>query len=171
MAFRRRFKRYARFTLRKAVPILSSIFLILLELLPFGSYGSHTIVPLFLALSVFYWSVYYPKLMPYWAIFCLGLLSDALNIMPLGFSSLLYMLLRVVVMSQRGVLLRQMFWGVWCGCSILLLGVVIARFGVLEFFYGTAPPVSGFVVQWLFSTALYPLLHAVFHRMYSSIKK
>lgn len=126
-------------------------------------------VPLFAVISIYYWVLFKPPLMPFWFLFGLGLLQDALSSTPLGTSSLVFMLFRIIVLSQRRIFSRERFWAVWFGFMLLSLLAFFGYWTILSIAAKQMVPVVAGVVQWLATVAFYPLIHILFNKVYAGI--
>ena len=70
--------------------------------------------PEILLTAVFYWALYRPGMMPSWAIFCAGLMLDAMNPgLPFGTHAFGYLLVAGIVRSKRRMLMAQPFIMIW----------------------------------------------------------
>jgi rod shape-determining protein MreD len=123
-------------------------------------------VPLFAAIGIFYWALFRPKRMPYWFIFILGLVQDALFGMPLGISSLAYLLFRYMVGSQRRLFIKEAFWAVWAGFSGFASLLFIFIWVVMSLYHQMVLPFASSILQWIFTALCYPLLHLLYTRLY-----
>ena len=144
-------------------------------LLVFASYfpkrfnGFSDFVPLFAVIAVYYWGLFRPTLLPNWFLFVIGLLQDALSGMALGTSSLIFIVFRLVVMSQRRVFSREQFWAMWLGFALMSVAVFFGYWLISSFVFQAFIPLSSGVIQWAITSAIYPLIHMLFNRMYATI--
>ena len=99
--------------LLEAVPAVSIFVLLLIALIPMRLPASWAAGGLWPLLGLFYWGLVQPRLVPVLFVFTIGLLCDlALNI-ALGCHGLVFILLHVVLTTQRRFLVGQGFWLVW----------------------------------------------------------
>ena len=86
---------------RAVLPVALTVLMVLLAYLPYGSAEISRLFPQFALISIFFWSVYQPNLMPAGAAFLLGFFIDVLSGMPLGLNALVLVLLQYAALSQR----------------------------------------------------------------------
>jgi len=128
--------------------------------------GLNRFMPLLALIPVFYWGMTRAREMPYWFVFLLGLLVDAVTGQPLGLSSLLYLFFLILLRTQRKYIHKEGFvlqWGYFAG----LLGVIcLLNWIVLSLFYTQFAALVPAIIQWLLTIGCYPLLHSLFDRLY-----
>ncbi|MDE3015686.1 MAG: hypothetical protein KGI29_02030 [Pseudomonadota bacterium] len=146
-------------------PGIITVALTLLVLVSKHLPGLGHIMPVLPLMPVFYWGMLRAREMPYWLVFTLGLVTDAVIGAGLGMSSLLYMLFLGLVRTQRKYIHKEGFvikWGYFAG----LLGVVsLLYWAMLSFYYGLVMPPAPAFFQWLLTVCCYPLLHQGFDRL------
>jgi len=125
--------------------------------------------PLFALIGIYFWSLYRPRLFPYWFVFLLGIMQDALFGTPMGLSSFLFIAFRLLVASQRAVFSKEAFWAIWLGFTIMTFILHIVQWSLIYFFYGHPVGLHAGMVQWLITAASYPLIHAMFERILSQM--
>jgi|YNPMSStandDraft_2_1061718.scaffolds.fasta_scaffold01131_5 rod shape-determining protein MreD len=103
----------------EAAPAALTLVLVLVSFLPPLVPGQPGLLPSALPASVFFWTLYRPRLMAPPAVFGLGLVQDLLSAAPLGVNTLLSLLLHAAVLTQRRVLVRQSFLIVWVAFALL----------------------------------------------------
>jgi rod shape-determining protein MreD len=106
---------------RRSTPVLTTLALVLLSLIPFSIPGLPMVAPAGPLIAVFYWSVYRPDLLPAVAVFLIGIVQDVLTGSPLGVSSLVYLFVFGATLSQRRALLGKPFVLAWA--VLLVIGV------------------------------------------------
>lgn len=149
----------------EAAPAALGIVLIMLSCLPPLVPGQPGLMPSAGPATVYFWTLYRPRLMHPVAVFALGLLTDLLSGAPLGLNTLLLLLLHAAVLSQRRVLARQSFLIVWI--AFVLLAALLLALGwllrvVLAF---TILPALPAVLEFALTIALYPALAWMFVRL------
>src|SRR6266478_1286686 len=75
--------------------------------------GLGQFMPALPLIPVFYWGLTHTRDMPYWFLFALGLVMDAVMGAPLGLSSLLYMLFLKLLHMQRRFIHKEGFVIKW----------------------------------------------------------
>ncbi|MEX2453219.1 MAG: rod shape-determining protein MreD [Rhodospirillaceae bacterium] len=110
---------------RLFVPVVLSAFLILLSALPVHVPGYGQIAVDVGLMTVFYWAIYRPDLLPGIAAFCLGLWQDILVGSPIGLHALLLLLANWAIVSQRTFFQAKSFAVVWWSFSLVAAAVAI----------------------------------------------
>ncbi len=100
----------------RLVPLTSSVFAVILSVVPLQVPGLAVAMPAFALMAVYYWTVYRPDLMPPSAIFVIGIMLDVLDGTPyIGLSSLTFLILRSLILVFRGRAANQEFALIWAG--------------------------------------------------------
>lgn len=157
--------------LRQVAPGVFVIMLVLGSRFHYPLPGISLVFPLFLAMAVYYWSLFGHAFFPLWFVFLMGLLQDILTGLPLGVSALTYSGLWWLVQSQRRYLTKEPFLVIWFGFAVAvsLLGVV--TWMVLSLYYATPMPWQDAAVQLILTVLFYPAAHLVFTQFMMSLMK
>lgn len=153
--------------LRLLLPGICVLVLLLLSLLQLGLDGM-ALFPIDVGLiSIYYWTIFRPSTMPFWFIFLLGIIRDALMFAPLGMSSLIFILYRLIVLSQQPLLAKEAFWAMWLGFGLTIIPILTLHWLLFCAYTQALLPVMPLAMQWVLTLGLYPLLHIVFNALYS----
>ena len=131
--------------------------------------GLDRFMPILALIPVFYWGMAQTRDMPYWFLFVLGILIDSVTGLPLGSTSLEYMLFLILLQSQRKYIHKEGFvikWGFFAG---LLAAASLFNWASLSFFYSHMQIVLPVLIQWLLTVCCYPVLHKFFDGIYEHI--
>lgn len=151
---------------RMLVPGICTVLLLLLSLTPIGLSGM-ALFPIDVCLiSIYYWAIFRPAALPFWFVFLLGIVRDALMGMPLGLSSLIFILFRLVVLSQQRYLIKETFWATWAGFGIVAIPTLTVQWLLASAYVREVQPLMPAIMQWIFTFGLYPVLHIVFNALY-----
>lgn len=145
------------------IPKIIIAVLVLLSIMPLGLGKLALIYPSVEAICVIYWSVYRPRVMPYWFAFLLGLCWDAIYGWPLGITAFGCVMLRFLVVFYRSYFHTGMFPALWQSVAFTLAAYTIYAWLALSMVYNSALPVDVAMIQWAFTVAVYPLFHGVFN--------
>lgn len=145
-------------SLRAVTPFVWCMFWGLFELVPFDLAGAARVMPAFLLISAYFWTVNRPDLMPSIALFALGVIHDLWSGGPFGLTPLVLILMRAFVISQRRLLARRLFVISWWGFMIVALGFGILGWSLASFHNDGLLDPTATIFQILLSIALYPLL-------------
>ncbi|HAE50420.1 MAG: rod shape-determining protein MreD [Tistrella sp.] len=141
---------------RASVPFLVSLAFVLVAAAPWSRLGGTAMVPWPVLIAVTYWSIYRPDRLPYWSVFILGLVEDAIGWGPFGQTALVLLVVRAILVSQRKVFRGKSFLLIWAAfaavalvaCSLVWVTTMIYAWSALS----PAPAVA----QWMASVAAYP---------------
>ncbi len=141
------------------------LLLFFLNILPTG-YASFTgLQPAFLFAAVFYWSIFYPALLPFWLVFSLGFGFDLLVGLPAGGTALILLSAQWLLRTQQRFLLGQGFWALWLCFALLCYVALFAQWALFSLFSWHVMPLLPVVVNSILTIALFPFTVVVFHRI------
>lgn len=141
---------------RNAAPLAMTMVLVLLAVLHLPVPGFAHLAPMLPVMAIFHWSLHRPVLLPYWAVFVIGLLVDALTGGTLGFNALMLLFVSAFVRAQSRYVSTKGFFTQW-----LAFMVVVAVFETIRWLLMGAIA-HGFHSLWpaalrvLLAMALYP---------------
>ncbi len=150
---------------RAGVPTVVSLFLILAAMLPYGLPKSSLAAPVLAMISVYYWSVFRPELMPAGAAFLIGLMVDVLSGGPPGLNALVLILVHWAASGQRRALAGKSFAVGWLGYLLIAAGAAVINWFVASVFHTTAIESVPLLVSHAIGTAAYPLVAIFLARM------
>lgn len=144
-------------------PTILTILLILIGNLNYNIEGLSTFIPMFTTISIFYWASYWPSLIPKWLVFLIGIFQDVVEGLPIGFSSIMLLLLWYAVVSQRKFLVKQPFWVFWGVYIVSAFFYTIVSCVLISLYYTSWMFSDEVIMLWGVSVASYPLVHALFN--------
>jgi len=150
---------------RISIPVVLSITLILISVLPYGFPKSALAAPILALISVYYWSVFRPDLMPASAAFLLGLLLDILSAGPPGLHALVFVLVNWAASGQRRALAGKSFAVGWLGYFLIAAGAAAITWIVASLFHATVLEYVPLFVSHAMGTAAYPLVAVMLARV------
>lgn len=156
-------------TSRYIAPGFLALILVTLTFLPLRIPGISTFIPMVDAIVIYYWCIYRPSVMPQWFVFLLGIYQDTFYGTALGLSSLTNIILRTIAITQRRLFLKESFVVIWGGFMIFALGVGFFKYIVYMLLSNQFITPNAALIQWMFSIALYPLLHWLCNVFYLSL--
>ncbi|MCZ6846638.1 MAG: rod shape-determining protein MreD, partial [Alphaproteobacteria bacterium] len=101
------------------VPVVTTFLFVLIGQLPLPVPLLSDVAPAFALISLYYWIVFRPDLMPYAAVFGLGIVQDAVAGAPFGLYALVYLLVQALVLNQRRFIAGKPFWVFWSGFAMV----------------------------------------------------
>lgn len=148
---------------RRLIPAGLSVIFVLVTVVPLPIPGYATIVPMLVLASVFFWAIHHPGLLPPVVVFAIGLLQDILSGALMGSSTVVFLLVYGVIVSQRTVFLNKSFLVVWFGFMMVTLGAGTLSWCFASAFSGQLISSQAMLFKVLVTMAIYPLLTWVFH--------
>jgi rod shape-determining protein MreD len=148
------------------VPVLASLFLALLTVLPVPIPGYAAVTPVFVLIGVYHWTIYRPELMPPIAIFALGLLVDLLTgAHHTGVTPLLLLLGRALLINGRRWFFGRVFPFVWMGFALMAAGTIGLLWGLNSALDRTVFDASASAFRWVLTVAAFPAASYVLTRL------
>jgi len=115
-------------------------------------------------ISVYYWAIHRPGLLPAPSVFLIGLLGDLLGLAPLGVGTLVLLLVYAIAVSQRRVFAGQPFLVVWWGFMMIAAGAMSVGWILASIVAGAALDSHPAIFAYLMTLALYPAIADLFAR-------
>ena len=110
---------------RRILPLVITVMLALAAAVPSHVPGLAPLVPAVALISIYYWTIFRPDLLPALAVFGVGLFQDILSGMPLGVNALVFLLVYAVVLGQRRFFLGKSFLVMWWGFLLIVAGAFL----------------------------------------------
>jgi rod shape-determining protein MreD len=110
---------FIRRWMHNLVPGVTTFAFVLIGQLPLPLPFLSDVAPAFALISLYYWVVFRPDLMPYVAVFGLGVVQDAVAGAPLGMYALVYLLVQALVLNQRRFIAGKPFWVFWSAFALV----------------------------------------------------
>ena len=157
-----------RFSPRYLIPGSTLVAMIFISAINFEVPGLKYVFPQLGLMAIFYWGIYWPRLMPYWLVLIVGFLQDTLYGLPLGTMPLSYLLTLGTLVVFRRYFVNATFVALWCAFGVALFLHMLLIAGCLQYYYGTfaVPPTA--LWQWLLSVLVYPAAQAVLYWLHST---
>ena len=155
-----------------SLPAFLAIFLIIIGAVNIHIESFSSFVPLFVAMSVFYWGIYVPSLMPKWLVFVLGIFHDAVYGIPaIGLSSALLLIMWGLVVSQQRHLIKEPFFVIWVMFTLSISIYIFLYWLIYCLYIGNFIFPVSVILQLLVSVFLYPLIHKLFNSVHGTLLK
>jgi len=159
------------FWMRGIVPGLFAVGLLLFSVLPLGLPYFGDVRPLLILIAVFYWSIFWPELMPAILVFAIGLGFDLLAGGPPGIMALVLLLVRGVCISQHRPIVGQTFLVGWLGFSLIAVGAYVMLWLLHSVYYFMLFDPQPLVGQFIITVLFYPLVAWAFTMIQSWISR
>ncbi|HNQ91434.1 MAG TPA: rod shape-determining protein MreD [Alphaproteobacteria bacterium] len=147
--------------LKSAVVYLGLLFFLLLSLVDIPMISSGEIRQGFLLIGMYFWTIYRPHILPYPVVFMMGLLLDILSGGLIGLNALCFMVLTMIVRSQRRFLLGQSWQMVWAGFFVAVIVVQSFQTAVYAATSAVMPVFWPYAANIVLTGLFYPLFHPV----------
>lgn len=151
------------------MPAIITLLLIPLSHFHFAAHSVSHLFPLLGVMSIFYWLVYAPIVMPLWLILLIGIWIDALNGTPFGMTSLSLFMVTMVLLAHRYLIVNEGFVVIWTSFAVTILIYSSLHWGILSLYYMTPMPVIYAVLQAGISILIYPLVHKCFTSLHKAL--
>ena len=139
-----------------AIPTLSTIVLLSLTVLPLRVPDYAAVAPLLALAAVYYWTIYRPDLLPPLAVFLAGCVFDLFAGAPLGVTSLILLLARTLVLTQRRFFVNRPFPFVWGGFTLLAAIAIATLWLIGSLLDGAILDMRAAALQWVLTVACFP---------------
>ena len=143
---------------RKCTPVALTLVLVFISLAPFPVPGYVQVTPMLTLISVYYWSIYRPDLMPLAATFGIGLVQDVLTGAPLGMSALVLLLVQGAVVAQRRFFLGKTFLVVWWCFMLVAPAAAVVSWLLASLYHWTIIGPQTLFFQNVVTILVYPCL-------------
>ena len=143
---------------RRITPFGLTMALTLLTVLPLQVPYLNVAGPVWTMMSVYYWALYRPDLMPTVAVFLAGLMLDALSGAPLGVNALVFLIVHRLVVTQRRFFYGKPFVIVWLGFGLVAAGAFAAAWLLASLWHASVLDVGVLMVRAILTLCLFPLV-------------
>jgi len=157
------------FIARRATPFLLTIVLVIIAQAPLKMSG---IAPVTLSvglISVYYWALHRPSMLPVTAVFCTGLLQDILTLTPMGLGALSLVVVYGVMVSQRRLFYGKSFVFVWWGFAMTAVAVGTMRWLLVSLIEGNTVLFLPSIIECVLTVTLYPVFGYFFVVVHRSL--
>jgi len=153
--------------LGRLVPFLSTLFFVLVSVVPLQIPGFAVVTPSFALMAVFHWTSYRPDLLPLSAVFALGLLLDLLNGTPyIGATALTLLIARTAVLMQRRHFVNRDFAVMWLGFLAIGAGTFAFSWAFVSTLRGHILGTRPFIFEAALTVACYPVGSYILTRLH-----
>jgi rod shape-determining protein MreD len=157
-------QRLERFSLA-VTPAALTVLMVLVSAVPLHIPGIGHMMPHLALISIYYWEMFCPGLMPFTFLMVLGLIEDTLHGMPLGVSSAVNIVFALMLIREQRTFGNARFKAVWLGFSLLSFLALALEWVIVSFYYGGILPVEAHLLRWVATCLCYPPLHLLLTRI------
>jgi rod shape-determining protein MreD len=155
--------------LRCMTPFVITLLLALAPALPLHLPHETDLVPAFTLMSVFYWTVYRPDLMPASAVFAIGVIQDFAAGAPLGITSLILLGTHGVVLGQRRLFVGKPFAMAWSGFLLIDAVATVVSWAFASLLAGEPLALGQPLLEFVATLAMFPVLAWFFVRTHRRV--
>jgi rod shape-determining protein MreD len=141
---------------RQLAPAALTVGFVFCTAVPLRVPGLDVVAPALPLISVFYWSLYRPDLMPPLAAFAVGLFEDILSGTTIGVSAATFVLVHAAVHAQRRFFLGKTFLIVWLGFALIAVSAFALQWLVTSLVYGMLIESAALLTRVLITIGCYP---------------
>lgn len=163
------FTRRAALAFWSTIPMMLTVMLMAAYLVPKHITSLAGIVPLMHMIAIFYWAMADIRNMPYWFVFLAGVLIDVLTGLPLGISSLLYVIFVMFLRMQRKFVHKEGFFANWAFFGALLMVICGIQWLLITSLGDTNHSLFPLFIQWLITVCCYPIFSRMFDGVHAVI--
>jgi rod shape-determining protein MreD len=145
-------------TVRNLCPFVTTVFLVMLNVLPLPIPFAGAISPFLVLAAVYYWAIFRPDLLPPAAVFVVGMLYDALGGGPFGLGTLFLLVAHTIVIRQRRFFHGKSFFVMWWGFIFVATGFALANWAAVFVMAGQLVAPAPGAARLLLTIAFYPCL-------------
>lgn len=148
---------------RASAPTISVVFLVVLSVVPWPLAGYGAVAPLIALVGIYYWIIHRPELMPFSAIFAIGLVQDLLTAGHPGVNAFVFLVAAWAVLAQRRTLAGLPVLLVWFGFAMTAGLAAGLEWAVASALAGEPMAARATVYRALVTAACYPLVALALH--------
>ncbi|OUS12627.1 rod shape-determining protein MreD [Rhodospirillales bacterium 47_12_T64] len=156
---------------RTACPFTITLLLMITFLVPLQIPNLSEVIPSVLLISVFYWTLYRPDLMPIWAVFGLAFVHDLLTGILLGIGPFILLLFCLALNGQRKFLASTSFSVLWVSFFTLSSLAFTLKWILIYLLESGTPDFRPVLFQNLTTVAVYPAFSWIFSLIQRSLLK
>lgn len=149
---------------RSLTPMAITLLLAVISVLPMQIPSFGAVSPVLSLMAVYYWSIFRPDLMPSVAVFGAGLFQDILSGTPLGAFALVFLLVRLTVVSRQRFFIGNSFVVMWWGFMLVAVGSQALVWEITSLLSMTLISPSGVAFQVFLTLSLFPCFAWLFFR-------
>ncbi len=143
---------------RNMAPLLLTLFLLLISQVQTHIYNFSAVMPMMVLVSIYYWAIYRPDLMPMTLVFLLGILQDLLAGGLVGLQAFILLAAYGFVSRQRRFFHSKSFGVVWWGFMLVGFFAAALQWGVVVGFEQIWISPCPIFFSYLLSVAVFPIL-------------
>jgi rod shape-determining protein MreD len=154
---------------KRLTPLLITFGLVILSQVPMQLPAATPIAPALALISVYFWALHQPDLVPAPAVFAIGVFQDILSGLPIGLNAFALLAIYGLVVSQRRYFFGKSFGVLWWGFATVAVVVGAMEWAAMSLLSAQLLPVLPVAIEQFTAAALYPVVAYVFVLTHRSI--
>ena len=146
------------YQLKKILPLICTILLILLIYIPIRIPLSKFLRPDVSMICVYFWALYRRDLFGPLSVACVGFVSDSLAATPLGINLFVFMLIYVLAVNFASLVNTKPFIVTWVGFSVICFAAFLVKWLLMSVYYSDFLSFIGIIIGYIATVLLYPLV-------------
>ncbi len=143
---------------RNMTPLLLTFILLMLSSIHTYIDNFNAVMPMLVLMSIYYWAIYCPNLMPIWMVFIFGIVQDLMTGSLVGVQAFILIIIFAFLLRQRRFFHGKNFEIVWWGFMLVgLFNAILQWLFVISIQQTWVSPLPVFF-SYLISVAIFPIL-------------
>ena len=148
----------------RLLPVATTLLAVMISIQPAAIPGYAALTPAFTLMTVYHWTIYRPNLLPPTGLFVIGFVQDLLAGGTPGMTSLILLVARASLLSQRRHFIGRPFPFMWAGFSLLTCGAILLSWALHCLLYWAAVDFRGTVFRTVLTISLFPVASFILGR-------
>jgi rod shape-determining protein MreD len=157
--------------LRGALPFLSVLLLMAIDLAPLPTPAPTALAPLLCLSGIFYWTVHRPDLLGNTLVLIATVVLDATAGLPLGLTALAFFVTRLLLLAPPRFFAGRSFLVLWACYGLAVTVLMILRWLLASLYFQHLFALRPVAFELLLTTAAYPLVSFVMARLHPYLPK
>ncbi len=152
------YKAHIFYFLKSGIPFFVSFFLLMIGLFPVRLAFLTQLHVSLVFISLFYWIIFRPDLLPPIVVFLLGVCADLFYQTPLGLYTFSFLLFYLIIINQRRFLTNRSFSFLWGAFSVFVIPLFSAEWLLASLLFLHFLSFWSMIGQTFFIIGLFPLI-------------
>lgn len=145
-------------TVQRIIPLLFSVFLVLLSYVSFDFSLFNNIHPAVGMVCVYYWMIHRSDIFNLFSVYILGMIEDIVSAVPMGTNIFALLVLYILLNSLGRFFYGKPFVISWYGFAVLTFITFFCKWLMISIYYSQFLPILVTFFSFLVTVAFYPLL-------------
>ena len=147
---------------QRLIPLLSSLFLILISYIPLNIGYFNNIRPMIGIVCIYYWIINRPDIFNLLSVFVLAIINDIISSAPFGANLLCFLVMYILASNIQRLIFGKPFSIDWYAFMALTLAVFFFKWLIVSVYYRQAMPVVILFFSYGITVAIYPFISFIF---------